>query len=168
VKRGPLATALALLSAVAAVSCTTSPRGQDSFSAEWSTSSGRQREVRFSWQSRGTGVGKLQTKLGPERFEGYYARIHEQGAPIITSVYKDWGDQAFANHAWGPGWDGFEPVDYATFVRAYSGRVLASLSGSAGSALRCNLETTRPERGVLAGARGRCQVSDGGFVKIDF
>jgi hypothetical protein len=162
-----LATGIAVACLLLAA-CATTPKTRDSFSASWVSDEGRESPVRFRWESRGDDLGTLHTKLGRESFTGYYARIREAGAPIITSVYNGWGDAVYASHDWGAGWNGFEPVSYASFVRVYASRVLASLEGSSGRAIRCNLEPTRPERGALAGARGRCQVSDGGSIDVAF
>ena len=129
---------LACLS-LALLSCVSAPRQSGDFAARWTSPSRDVQEVGFSWRATSEPtLGKLSTRLGGERFSGYFALIRETGAPVITSVYQRWDHVAYAAHDWGAGFDGFEPVDYATFVRAYSGRVLATLSSKRGAAMRCS------------------------------
>jgi hypothetical protein len=160
---------LLLASLALTLACASTPRQSNDFEARWTNPAAETKSVRLSWHATdGPNRGTLSTRLGGKRFSGYFAVIHEEGAPIITSVYRRWDNPAYTAHDWGAGFDGFEPVDYATFVRVYSGRVLATLASKRGTAMRCNLEPTSVESGPLAHARGRCQISDGGRLDIDF
>ena len=74
-----------------------------------------------------------------------------------------WGDWG----AWGPGpWYG--PADWTSFVRNYSGSVVATLFGNAGHTMRCRFHLASPELGLSGGGVGECQTSDGRHIDAQF
>jgi hypothetical protein len=54
------------------------------------------------------------------------------------------------------------------FAAFYTGKVVATLSGGRGHSMRCQLSLNDPEGGLLGGGSGRCQVSDGGSLSLEF
>jgi hypothetical protein len=61
-----------------------------------------------------------------------------------------------------------EEGDHTTFVRTYSGRVVATLFGDKGNTMRCRFQLTNPEAGLSSGGVGECQVSSGGTIDVEF
>jgi len=164
VKRAVLVVAL-LGTWVAWSACKPPPHGDSGFPAKWRSTTGV-RSVYLLMRTKGDDVGTIQTALGEQRFLGYYARIRPEGAPIISNIYEKWDALEYADNDWDSDGENFEPVEYDTFVRVYEGRVLATLKSEQGTHIRCNLEFNQPDLGVVAGVRGRCQVSDGGSIDV--
>jgi len=104
---------------------------------------------------------------GGERFDGKYVRVESAPKAVVTTVYSDWSAQTWEVYAWDPVAEG-EVFDYDLFVKRYSGKVLATLFGDRGDAMRCRFTLQDPERGLLQGGVGECQVSDGGKIDIEF
>lgn len=74
--------------------------------------------------------------------------------------WADWGP-------WGAGpWYG--PSDWTTFVRTYSGSVVATLFGSAGHTMRCRFQLASPATGMAGGGVGECETSDGRRIDAQF
>lgn len=163
----PISAALiAVLIAALALSCASGVKHSGSFAATWTDAGGAHGRVKGEWMGDTRTDGVLSIEFGGEKFRGWYAQIRAKGSPNITAVYEGWELPIYAIHDWGPGWQDFEPVDYATFVRVHSGSVLATLAGSRGRAIRCHLQALQPERGVFARVQGRCQISDGGRLDV--
>ena len=77
---------------------------------------------------------------------------------------------------WGPRWHPWEPFgppwveegDHTTFVRNYSGKVVATLFGDKDNTMRCRFQLTNPEAGLSSGGVGECQISNGGKIDVEF
>jgi hypothetical protein len=61
-----------------------------------------------------------------------------------------------------------EGVSVGEFARFYTGKLVATLQGNRGHTMRCQITLKEPEAGLLAGGSGRCQMTDGGGVKLEF
>lgn len=71
--------------------------------------------------------------------------------------------------SWGSPWYGWGyagAYDTVTFVRHYSGRVIAQLEGPSGEHMRCRFVLARPESGPQSGGQGECELSTG--ERIDY
>jgi len=59
-------------------------------------------------------------------------------------------------------------TSYGDFAHFYTGRVVATLTGSEQHSMRCQFTLKAPETGLLAGGAGECQISDRGRVQLQF
>jgi len=80
---------------------------------------------------------------------------------------------------WGVGWDGWGPwsddygpyiigADVPTFIRNYSGKVIATLLGDRGGRMRCRFRLAEPEQGMAGGGIGECQTASGEKIDAEF
>lgn len=80
---------------------------------------------------------------------------------------------------WGVGWDGWGPwtddygpyivgADVPTFVRNYTGKVIATLLGDRGGRMRCRFHLAEPEQGMTGGGIGECQTASGEQIDATF
>ena len=123
------------------------------------------RSARFS--QNGTMTATLPSG---ESFSGRYLQVASDTDAEMLDPY--WG-------GWGVGWGGWEPwtddggpwiagADVPTFVRNYSGRVIATLLGDRGGRMRCRFHLADPDRGMSSGGVGECEVSGGGKISAEF
>ena len=114
--------------------------------------------VKFSWTSSGNLSGSMTATLGNgETFTGRFFQN-------TSSLTDELGPQ-------GPVWhqEGLYDVGpELQYVAHYTGRVVADLSRSDGSEMRCRFELMRPVEGMAGGARGECQLPDGLTVDARF
>jgi hypothetical protein len=100
-----------------------------------------------------------------EAFAGKYVQITSTTtANTVPPAFWGpwWGD-------WGPfGYPWYDGADYPTFVRNYSGKVVATLFGDRGDTMRCRFNLSGPEEGMHGGGVGECQVSSGGQITAAF
>lgn len=105
-----------------------------------------------------------------ERFSGRYLQVTSDTDAETLDPY--WG-------GWGAGWDGWGPwtddygpyivgADVPTFIRNYSGKVIATLLGDRGGRMRCRLRLADPEQGMSGGGVGECQTGDGERIDATF
>lgn len=139
--------------------------------ARWTDAQGQSREVPFSFEARGPG-GEMFTTLGRggEHFRGpfVHVRASTQGE-VITEVYDGWSSPEW--EAWQHEPDGdwvATATSFGEFAHFYTGRVVATLQGSEGHAMRCRLTLTNPHADLLESGHGTCQISDGGRLDLEF
>jgi hypothetical protein len=123
--------------------------------------------VTFRYQTQPVGTGGTMTVTLPrgESFSGKYVQI-------TSTTTADTLPPAF----WDDGWPVWGPFDYpwydgpgyTTFVRNYSGKVVATLFGDRGDTMRCRFKLSVPEEGMRGGGVGDCQVSNGGQLTAQF
>ena len=105
-----------------------------------------------------------------ETFSGRYLQISSDTDAETLDPY--WG-------GWGVGWAGWGPwsddygawipgEDVPTFVRNYSGKVIATLIGDRGDRMRCRFRLADPENGMSSGGVGQCEVSGGAKIDAEF
>jgi uncharacterized protein len=140
--------------------------------ASWTPPDGPGQEVPFSFEAESATAGTMSTTLGPggEHFHGTYVRLEKstQGH-LVTAVFNGWSSPEW--EVWEHDSDGHwtaTDVSYGEFARFYTGKVLATLRGSEGSAMRCQMILKAPQKGLLGGGSGSCQISDGGRIALDF
>jgi hypothetical protein len=140
--------------------------------ARWSAPDGRSEEVPFSFEVENAETGLLSTTLGKggERFRGPYVRVERstQGE-LVTEVYNGWSSPEW--EVWHHDADGHWTAtakSFGDFADFFTGKVVATLSGSENHAMRCQFTLTNPPGGWLHGGTGECQVSDGARVDLDF
>jgi len=164
------AAALILVLACASETRPKAPAEEGMMSARWTPSGGVTQSVPISWESSSSSHGTMHATLGKggEHFNGKYVRI-ELGQPkaVVTNIYTDWNSEIWNGYVWDPVVEG-EVLDYDVFVNHYSGKVLATLFGDRGNSMRCRFTLQDPERGLLQGGVGECQVSDGGKLDVEF
>ena len=114
--------------------------------------------VKFSWAGSGNVSGSMTATLGNgETFTGRFFQT-------TSSLTDDLGPQ-------GPAWhqEGLYDVGpELQYVAHYTGHVVADLSRSDGSQMRCRFELMRPVDGMAGGARGECHLPDGLSVDARF
>jgi hypothetical protein len=105
-----------------------------------------------------------------ESFSGRYLEVSSDTDAAILDPY--WGDWGVGWGGWGPWSDDYGPwvegADIPTFVRNYSGKVIATLLGDRGSKMRCRFRLASPEQGMSSGGVGECEVSGGGKITAEF
>lgn len=123
--------------------------------------------VTFQYHTQPVGTGGTITVTLPtgESFSGKYVQITSTTtADMLPPAFWDDGWPA-----WGPfGYPWYDGADYPTFVRNYSGKVVATLFGNRGNTMRCRFNLSVPEEGMRGGGVGECQVSNGGQLTAQF
>jgi hypothetical protein len=105
-----------------------------------------------------------------ERYQGRFLQVTSDTDAETLDPY--WG-------GWGVGWDGWGPwtddygpyivgADVPTFIRNYSGKVIATLLGDRGGRMRCRFRLAEPERGMSGGGVGECQTGSGDRIDATF
>jgi len=105
-----------------------------------------------------------------EQFSGRYLQVTADTDADALDPY--WG-------GWGVGWDGWGPwsddygpwiagADMPTFIRNYSGKVIATLLGDRGGRMRCRFHLAEPEQGMSGGGLGECQTGSGQRIDASF
>lgn len=115
--------------------------------------------------------GTMQVTLPDgETFTGRYLEVASDTDAETLDPF--WGD-------WGVGWAGWGPwsddygawvvgADVPTFVRNYSGTVIATLLGNRNGRMRCRFRLAEPEEGMTGGGVGECEVGGGGKISAEF
>lgn len=139
--------------------------------AHWTAADGKSEAVPFSFEAENSGQGRMFTTLGRggEHFEGTYLRVEPatKGHIIFTKIYEGWSGPEWA--VWQRDADGrWTETSSSDFAHRYTGKVLASLRGSASHAMRCRFTLKDPVAGLLHGGGGECQISDGGHIELEF
>ena len=125
--------------------------------------------VTFSFQSERFGEGGRLFVILPsgEYFSGRYLQITSTStADVVQPISMFWGPRWHPWEPFGPPW--VEEGDHTTFVRNYSGKVVATLFGDKDNTMRCRFQLTNPEAGLSSGGVGECQISNGGKIDVEF
>ena len=105
-----------------------------------------------------------------ESFDGRYLEVTSDTDAETLDPY--WGGWGVGWAGWGPWTDDYGPwiagEDVPTFVRNYSGKVIATLLGNRGSRMRCRFRLAAPEQGMSGGGVGECEVSGGAKIAAEF
>ena len=111
--------------------------------------------VNFQFEETGIGHGKLTTTLSEgETFKGRFA--DEASSGYVTGFDTE-GTGATIVHR-----EEFEAVE------SYSGDIEATLFGNKGHTMRCKFRAANSLMGLPSGGVGRCQVSDGRVIDVQF
>ena len=151
---------------------TLEPRETGMLPAHWIDPDGRREAVPFSFETANAKTGELLTTLGKggENFRGPYVRVEQSTkGELITEVYDGWSSPEW--EAWHHDADGqwtATAQSFGDFAHFYTGKVVATLSGSENHSMRCRFTLTDPQGGGLHGGTGECQISDGARVALDF
>jgi hypothetical protein len=105
-----------------------------------------------------------------EAFTGRYLQVTADISAETLDPY--WGDWGVGWAGWGPWSDDYGPwivgEDLPTFVRNYSGKVIATLLGDRGGRIRCRFRLADPQQGMSKGGVGECEVSGGRNISAEF
>ena len=111
--------------------------------------------VNFQFDETGIGHGNMRATLSDgETFKGRFA--DEASSGYVTGFDTE-GTGATIVHK-----EAFEAVE------SYSGNVEAILFGNKGHTMRCKFRTDNSFRGLSSGGEGRCQISDGRVIDVQF
>jgi hypothetical protein len=116
-----------------------------------------------SWGRHG---GTLSTTLpSGESFSGQYVQITSTSTVDTSDPFfwnPDWADWNPFSTPW------FDGSDVSTFVKKYSGKVVATLFGDKGDSMHCRFRLNDPKLGMPGGGVGQCQVSNGSHIDARF
>lgn len=128
------------------------------------------RPLTANWTSDSGGASCTLTLTMPEgeRFHGRCVRIGLTTTP--DRLAAAWGGWVPWQPYW-PAWGRFgtpwvEGEGFPTFLQNYYGRIVATLFGDRGSAMRCRLALPEPEASLADGAVGECQLQDGRRIAL--
>jgi len=111
--------------------------------------------VSFQFEETGIGHGTMRaTFSGGETFKGRFA--DESSSGYVTTFDTE-GPEATIVHR-----EAFEAVE------SYSGNIEAVLFGSKRHTMRCKFRAANSMMGLSGGGEGRCQVSDGRVIDVQF
>jgi hypothetical protein len=144
--------------AIGLFACTHAGGGQGELQKSSSASGSEQNEgaVAFQWKSGAdTSSGSINATLPDGRsFQGTFLQM------TSTTVADDYGPYY---STWAePGWGASGPWYTGSmdeFATRYSGKLMAHLTGTDGTNMRCQFIARRPETGLAGGAEGDCQLS---------
>lgn len=135
--------------------------------------------IEIAWQSEAFGNGGTMTLAlpGGETFAGRYFEMRSSAASYGFGFGVGpwgWGGPWAGGGmgwygAWGP-WGpwGAWPWGGPEFTTFYSGRVIATLFGDRGGALRCRFQLANPGGGLGGGGVGECELADGRKIVAAF
>ncbi len=105
-----------------------------------------------------------------EFFRGRYVRVEQSTkGHLVTTVYEGFSGPEW--EIWGHDSEGHwtaTGVSFGEFAHFYTRRVLATLKGDRDDSMRCQFTLREPPEGLLRGGVGRCQISDGGHIHLEF
>jgi predicted small secreted protein len=111
--------------------------------------------VDFQFEDSGIGTGTLRTTLSDgETFKGKYA--DESSSGFVTGFDTE-GTGATIVHG-----EAFETIE------SYSGNIDAVLFGNKGHTMKCKFQAANSLIGLPSGGEGRCQISDGRVIDVQF
>jgi hypothetical protein len=118
-------------------------------------------EASFRWRAEPDATrGTINAVLPDGRiFRGSFLQV------VSTTVAQDL-DPYWS--AWGGPWHGWGYsgiYNDTMFVRHYTGRVIAQLTGPEGERMRCRFVLARPEDGPASGGVGDCELSSGETIE---
>ncbi len=140
--------------------------------ARWTPPKGPAQDVPFGFEAQTSSTGTMDTTLGKggPHFHGSYVRVEKSTkGELVTAIYNGWSSPEW--EVWKHDPDGqwtATGVSIGDFAHFYTGKVVATLSSGNGSSMRCQFTLTEPQRGLLAGGSGACQISDGGRLALTF
>jgi hypothetical protein len=140
--------------------------------ARWTPPDGQPQEVPFSFEAGSESSGTMTTTLGAdgERFHGPYVRVEKSTrGHLVTAIYQGWSNAEWEMWMHDP--DGLwtkTGVSFGEFADFYTGKVVATLEGDRGASMRCQFTLDDPQGGLLSGGSGRCQISNGGSLNLEF
>lgn len=125
--------------------------------------------VAMQYRSERFGLNGTMTATLPDgqRYSGSYLQVtSDTDATTLDPFWGAW-DVGWGN--WGP-WQDDEPswaigADMPTFIRNYSGKVIALLLSDRGGHMRCRFHLANPSQGIEGGGLGECETNSG--TKID-
>lgn len=133
--------------------------------------------VEIAWQGEAFGNGGTMTLAMPsgEIFSGRYFEMRTSATSFGFGVGPwgwggPWGGYGWGGYgAWGP-WGpwGAWPWGGPEVTTFYSGRVIATLFGDRGGALRCRFHLADPGGGLGGGGAGECELADGRKIVAAF
>lgn len=119
--------------------------------------------VTFSWKSSDEVFGSMTATLATGKtYTGEFVQITDDTTvDQLGPLWTGWGPHSRmgAWYDWNAG---------PQFVTHYSGRVVANLSDSGGSHMRCHFQLVHPAEGMAGGGRGDCQLPDGKRIDAQF
>ncbi len=124
--------------------------------------------VLISWTSDDDALSGTMVATLPDRtYSGPFFEITQQTREETLAPL--WG-------GWNEGWDDWsywvntpdEEYTVSHFITHYSGKVVANLSASDGSRMRCRLHLLKPVSGMAGGGEGECQVAGDGAIQARF
>lgn len=129
--------------------------------------------VEIAWQGEAFGNGGSMTLPMPdgEIFTGRWFEVRSSATSFGGGVgFGPWGGWGWGGYGgfgpWGPWgawpWGGPEVTNF------YSGRVVATLFGDRGGALRCRFQLADPGGGLGGGGIGECEIADGRKIVAAF
>jgi len=142
--------------------CSTSGTAVGDVKEPW----GKLEPVKLVWKSDPTDLqtGVISGALpdGTEYSGRCFEVIDTASGADYAVLWEGWPEH------WGE-WPEDGPVveisDWPTFVKIYTGRVIASLESSDGTKrLRCRFHLDKPREGLVGGGTGECQASNGETV----
>jgi predicted small secreted protein len=111
--------------------------------------------VNFQFEDTGIGHGKLRATLSDgETFKGRFA--DEASSGYVTGFDTEGTGATIVRR------EAFEAVE------SYSGNIEAILFGNKGHTMRCKFRAANSLIGLPSGGEGRCQVSDGRVIDVEF
>jgi hypothetical protein len=131
--------------------------------------------VTMKWATTGfSGGGTMSVHLpGGETYAGKFLQITS-----TTSADTLGGGGGYGGGwgGWGPYWNDWGPYgspwggggSYSTFVRNYSGKVIATLFGDKGNTMRCRFHLSQPSAGMEGGGVGECEIKGGEKIEAQF
>ncbi len=97
--------------------------------------------------------------------------VHYKGRYFEVTAEARADDYDYAWDGWSPFWtdwpwgDGYVDSDWPTFIKIYTGRVIANLEGpKPGQRMRCRFNLTEPAQGLAGGGSGQCQLTGGDTI----
>jgi len=111
--------------------------------------------VNFQFEDTGIGHGKLRATLSDgETFKGRFA--DEASSGYVTGFDTEGTGATIVRR------EAFEAVE------SYFGNIEAILFGNKGHTMRCKFRAANSLIGLPSGGEGRCQVSDGRVIDVEF
>lgn len=130
--------------------------------------------VTLNWNTPGYGGGGTMTVAlpGGETYTGKYLQVTSTTSADSLGGGGAWGGWG----GWGPYWSDWGPYgspwgyggSYSTFVRNYSGKVIATLFGDKGGTMRCRFHLSSPSSGMEGGGVGECEIKGGDKIIAQF
>jgi hypothetical protein len=134
--------------------------------------------VTMNWNTPGfSGGGTMSVHLPEgETYTGKYLQITSAtsantlgGGGYMGGWGGGWGGAGGYWNDWGPyGSPWGYGNDYSTFVKNYSGKVIATLFGDKGGTMRCRFHLSQPAAGMEGGGVGECQTKAGDKIIAQF
>lgn len=118
----------------------------------------------LTWEAHDSHSGTMNANLSSGgRYSGPFFQITEETrADVVSPLWDGWSYSP--RHRW----DYWGPGEWTRFVTYYSGRVVANLSATDGTHMRCRFHLANPSAGFSGGGQGDCQLPDGRSIDAVF